>query len=233
MDPTQDAMTPQANSSKYLDDAEPNVSPEEQAQYDQFMANALQLIYRDGNDGGEVRPEVLTALRVKEPTDNAQKSVSLPDDKQQAPVAVAEPQAQPDQGSPPEQGAQPGSPAKGRVEIMALAQATVTIVGQLDDSAKKAGSPITDDVLQHGSLDVLRELAEIAGAAKIHDYNEQDIMGAYAQAIDIYRPKLIADGRTDESTLKEQFSQLNNADQAGKLGEVLPGMGDAAQPPQQ
>lgn len=231
--PPMDAPPVQDQSSKYLDDAEPNVTPEEQAEYDQFMENALQLIYNDGEEGGEVRPEVLKALKIG---GKPKKGAATTAPAKAAPEPPRDPNApSPDpavQAAPPVEAAPTAKPAEGdipaddnkREAILTLANATVAIVTQLDDSARQAGKPVSDDVLQHGSLDVLRELGEIADTAQFYDYSEKDIMGAYAQAVDMYRPKLIADGRTDEGTLKEQFNQLNGADAAGKLGEVLPGV---------
>lgn len=170
--------------SPYLEEGQPNVSPEEQAEYDQFMGNATQLIYGDDE---QVRPEVLQALQ-----------------------------------SPPEkppEGEQAMNP-----NIMALAQAAVTIITRLDDSAREQNKVISDDVLIHGAVAVIEELGEIAGAAKIYDYSEEDLTGAFQLAVDMYRPKAIADGRTSEETLKGQFGELNEADAAGKLGDVLPGL---------
>lgn len=181
------AMTPepQADPSQVADD-ESNVTPEEQAEYDQFMQNALTLMYESGDDGGQVRPQVIDALRAAE-------------------------------GG----GQQEGGP---NPAILALANAAVTVVGQLDDSARKAGKPVSDDVLYHGGVAVIEELAEIAEAAKIHDYSEEDMTGAFAQALDMYRSKAIQDGRTSEETLKGQFAEINDAEAAGRLGDVLPGL---------
>lgn len=183
---------PPQTASQPLDEEQGNVSPEEQAQYDQFMENALTLIYVQGQDGGEVRPEILQALQV-----------------------------QPEEGAPQE-----GTP---NPAVLALAQTTVTIVSQLDDSAREAGQPVTDDVLYHGGLAVTEELAEVADAAKLYDYTEEDIAGAFAQAVDMYREKAIADGRTDKQTLEGQFNEVNQAEAAGQLDSVLPGLGGAPQ----
>lgn len=168
--------------SKYVEDGEPNVTPEEQAEYDQFMENALTLIYGDG----QVRPEVLQALQVGEQ--------------------------------------QPNGP---NPAILALAQTAVTIVSKLDDSAREAGKPVSDDVLMHGGEAVVEELGEVSEAAGIYDYSEEELTGAFQQAIDMYRPKAIQDGRTSEDTLKGQFAEINEAESAGRLGDVLPGLGEA------
>lgn len=178
-------------------DGESNVTPEEQAEYDQFMQNALTLLYESGEDGGQVRPQVLDALKAGN-------------------------SGQQQEGGP--------NPA-----ILALAHAAVTVVAQLDDSARKAGKPVSDDVLYHGGVAVIEELAEIAEAAKIHDYSEEDMTGAFAQALDMYRSKAIEDGRTSEETLKGQFAEINEAEAAGTLGDVLPGLpgATAGEPPVQ
>ena len=172
--------------SKYLEEGEPNVSPEEQAEYEMFMNNAADLMYSD-EGGAKVRPEIIEALSVG-------------------------PGAEPQQ-----EGANPA--------IMALAQTAVTIITRLDDTAREQNKVLLDDVLMHGGVAIIEELGEIADAAKIYDYTPEDLTGAVQMAIDMYRPKAIADGRTSEETLKGQFAELNEADSAGRLGDVLPGLG--------
>lgn len=239
----------QPDPSKYVADGEPNVTPEEQAEYDQFMHNAAELIYRDGQDGGEVRPEVLQILKAGADKGGPPPAPGAPpappaDPNQPAPPAApvdpsqpapppSAPPASPDKGllAPTDQAPAPNAPpsdpadAAKRPAIMALSQATVSIVGQLDDSARQAGKPISDDVLMHGGKDVLEELATVAETAKIYSYTQEDLTGAYAQAVDMYRPKAIQDGRTSQETLKGQFQEVNDAEAAGKLGDVLPGLG--------
>jgi len=173
----------------YVDDAEGNVSPEEQAEYEQFVNNAYSFMY----EGGKVKPEIIQALDVK---------------------ATDDPNA-------------PNAPQ------MALANAAVQVVSKLDASARQAGQPVSDDVLYHGAVAVIEDLAEIARNANIKDFSEEEMGGALMNAIDMYRPKLIADGRTSEETLKAQFAELDQADKAGKLGDVLPGFGGqtVGQPP--
>jgi hypothetical protein len=108
--------------------------------------------------------------------------------------------------------------------ILALAQSAVTIVGKLDDSAAQAGKQISDDVLFHGAQAVIEELVEVAEAAQIHEFTEEDVNGAFFQAIDLYRPKLIESGRTTEEELKGLFAEINEADAQGSLGQMLPGL---------
>lgn len=171
--------------SRYTDEADSNVSPEEQAQYTKFEENYMRMIY---TPEGEVNPDVL-------------KSLSEP-----APL-------------PPEmEGEAPPPP------IAALATTAVTIVQSLDDSAREAGKPLTDDVLVQGGIAVIEELAEIAEAASIYDYSEDEMSGAATVAMNMYRDKAIADGRTDEQTLASQWDEIQKANQEGRDNELLGAM---------
>jgi hypothetical protein len=185
---TQPPMMPEAEPAM---DAEPlpNVSPEEQAVYEQFVKNAAGFLYKEN---GKVEPTVLQALEVPE--------------------------------SDPES---PGNP-----RIMALANAAFQIVKKLDVSAIEQDMPLPDEILYHGGMEVIEELGEIAAAAGIYDYSEEDLSGAFFQAIDLFRDHAIASGRTNAEVLKGQFEEIAEADKAGKLGEVLPGLGgEGAAPP--
>lgn len=164
-------------------DEEPNVSPEEQEQYNQFMEKAADLIYTDDH---EVEPTILEALRVPPETEG------------------------PEGGSPP---------------IMALANSAFQIVKKLDSSASEQGISISDDVLAHAGQEIVEEIGEVARAANIYDYDEDELTGAYLQAIDLFRDYAIASGRTSKETLVAQFGEIEEADKAGKLGDIMPGMG--------
>lgn len=178
-----DQGAPTAGPAASQDDQVPNVSPEEQAEYETFVTKASDIIH--GGKSEKVMPEILQAL----------------------------------------QPAKEGATDKGNPAVLALAQTAVSVVQKLDDAATQAGTPISDDVLYHGTTEVLGMLGDIAQAAGIHDYTEDEMGGAMFQAIDLYRPIAIETGRTSEETLKGQFGEVVQADEAGKLGDVLPGAG--------
>lgn len=60
--PDEGAAPAPRDESRYVEDGEPNVSPEEQGQYDEAVQNALRLLY----DQGDVRPQILESLKVDE-----------------------------------------------------------------------------------------------------------------------------------------------------------------------
>jgi hypothetical protein len=117
-----------------------------------------------------------------------------------------------------------------------LANTTVRIVVMLQTSAQKANDPVSDDVLMHGGKALLEELAEVSEAAGIHTYSEKEMEGAWYRGLDLWRDEETKAGNLNPDDLKEQFGQIQQADQEGKLNELLPGI-DAvtkgAQPQQQ
>ena len=170
--------------SRYVSEEDGNVTPEEQAQFDQFADNMFKLIYTADDKGGQVRPEVLQALQAA----NEQQAENLKG-----------------QAAPP--------------HIITLATLAVEITQRLDDTAREAGQPLEDSVLIEGGKTVIEELGQVAEAAGIYDYSEDDLSGALAVAADMYRDKAIADGRATEDGLKQEFSGLLEADDAGTLNE--------------
>lgn len=173
------------DASRYTDDEDSNVTPEEQAQYSKFEENYLKMLY---GENGEVNPDVLESL--------------------------ANPAA-----TPPEMEGQAPPPP-----VAALATTAVTIIQTLDDSAREAGKPVSDDVLLQGGIAVIEELAEIADAAQIYDYTEDEMSGAATVVMNMYRDKAIADGRTDEATLNQEWSEIQQANQEGRDSELLGAM---------
>lgn len=153
-----------------------NVSPEEQAQYDEFVTNGMQLIYNKDGIG-----QLLQAV------------------------------------------AGDGNPIEG------LAHAMVTIVTRLEDSARDQGKEISGDVKYHGSVELLEQVAELASAAGIHDFTEEEMESAMFMALDLYRAKREQDGTLPVGELQEDMNELVAADQQGRLEELLPGVSEYAQ----
>lgn len=114
-------------------------------------------------------------------------------------------------------------PAAGNTAVQALANTAVQVVQKLDVASKEAGAQVSDDVLYHGGAEVVEMLAEVAEEGGIYTFTEEEIQGAFFQAVDSYRSIAQAMGRTDEETLKQQFGEVVAADEQGKLGELLPG----------
>lgn len=155
---------------------ESNVSPEEQEQYNAFVANGMNLIYEEKGLQNMVK--------------------SLDGD---------------------------GNPVGG------LANTLVNVVSRLEGSAEQSGKPIDDDVLYHGSVELLEQLAEMAEKANVHEFSEEDLESALYLALDQYREAKQQQGKLPEDGLKSDFQQIMQAEQNGTLNDILPGVEEYAQ----
>jgi hypothetical protein len=165
----------------------PNVSPDEQKQYEEFVTGGLALIYDGEGKAAHVRPGILKLLD-NDPSDlrailNAQELKEF-------------------------------SP------LVAIAATTVVVVVEL----QKLGGDETpgDDIVMHGAVAILEELAEIWMRRNKQQLGEDDVHKALSMAADIYREVGADAGLVDENALKDQFSSLVKADKEGKLAEVSP-----------
>lgn len=152
-----------------------NVSPEEQAEYEQFVTNGMQLMYNE-----ELMPQLLERI----------------------------------------EGA--GNPVEG------LANAAAMVVMRLEDSAEGQERAISEDVKFHGGTELLEQMAELAQEAGIHEYSEEEVESAFYLALDIYRSTRQEQGKLSMDEINQEMQSLVQADQAGRLNEVLPGIEQAA-----
>tara|TARA_Y100000310_G_scaffold315824_1_gene366857 strand:- start:3318 stop:4037 length:720 start_codon:yes stop_codon:yes gene_type:complete len=155
-------------------DETPNVSPQEQQQYDQFVGNGMKLIFAEG-----ARDQIAERIRQSDP-------------------------------------------------IEGLAAATVMVVKRLSESAEAKGTQIPNDVLLHGGLEIMGNIAELAEAANVHKYSEDDIEQAMYQALDQYGTQELESGRLDKEGIAQDFQAMMEADQAGRIDEILPGIEEKA-----
>lgn len=100
-----------------------------------------------------------------------------------------------------------------------LAVTAVSMALFIDASAKEQGVEVSDEILYNAGSEIVEILAELAEAANIHQYSDQDMEGAWYRALDLYRQ---VGPRADQDALGEQFAVVANADKEGKLGELLP-----------
>ena len=105
-----------------------------------------------------------------------------------------------------------------------LSMTAVTIVKELVNSAKSAGTEIDATVLFHAGTAIIEELVEVAEAAKIAEYDEEAMEGALYQALDMYREEGTAAGTVNPEPLKAEFEMLKAANEEGRLADLLPGI---------
>lgn len=157
------------------DEDQPNVSPEEQAQYDAFVETGLNLIADDRFEGALLK-----------------------------------------------------SLGGSKDPILSLASTAVNVVNRLEAAAAKKGQEIPGDIVLHGGEELVRALAEMAGAAQIHKYTPEEIEGAFYRAADMYREEKQARGEIDQAGAQKDIEELKAAEASGQIDQVLPGASEAA-----
>ena len=106
------------------------------------------------------------------------------------------------------------------------AAATGTVVVMLaEQQVEASGQQVPNDVLFHAGAEILEYVINVSDSAGIHDFSEEDIERVTFRAMDLYRT---AAPRADQEALAQEFGQVVEADKAGQLGALLPGMGGAA-----
>lgn len=151
-------------------DAPPNVSPEEQAEYTAFVETALNLITDDGSEQA-----ILGSLKgSKDP-------------------------------------------------VLSLASTALNVVKRVEAAAAAKGTKVPGEIILHGGEEIVSALAEMAGAAQIHDYTPEEISGAFYRAADMYREDKQSRGEIDEAAAKSDLEELKAADASGQLDQVVPG----------
>ena len=116
-----------------------------------------------------------------------------------------------------------GNPREG------LADTAANVVKRLIDSAvDNGGGGLTGDVVMHGGLAIVEDLAEVQREAGIADLSEEEIEGAYYRAADRVREALQKDGTLDGAPFWEDMRAMVRANEAGNLDDVVPGAEEAA-----
>ena len=151
------------------EEEEPNVTEQEQEQYDLTVGNAFKLIYSEGS-----MEKILPTLN----------------------------------------------------SVEGLANAVAHIFSRLNDTAKRSGRPIPPDVLFKGGEEVLGRLAELAESGGVKTFAAEEIEQALYRAVDTFQVLQQKTGNLDPSAAADEFADLLDADEKGRLGELLP---DAAE----
>lgn len=184
-----------------------NASPEEQQMYEQFVRAAMDVIYPGG--GQQVAPQILADLKGQfDPQVLAmfeQAEPALTDSPQDSAAATA-------------------------VVLTLMLDQKMGLGAKANEQAQNPNpdpnEPDHGAVLLHGGKAIVEELLEVSEAAKIHDFNDQDIEAVWARANSLYLVAGEAMGApgANREALKGEFSKLVEADKAGQLNKVLPGL---------
>lgn len=230
-------MAPEAGEAPEQEGAEP-ATPEEQQLYEQFVNQAMDVIYPPDRKG-QVSPQIVADLKgqldskAAQLFEGAEPPLSgTPQDNVAATAVVltividgalgyskmAREQDQKNAQMPPEQ--EPGEEAQGQPEEPGEGMKPES------EPEDEVAAPDYNAVLLHGGKALIEELVEVAEAAKIHDFSEQDMEGIVYRAMDLYRVASENSGNPgyDQAGLSREFEGLVMADREGRVSSVLPGL---------
>jgi hypothetical protein len=193
--PTAPAAAPSDASEPLAAGGEP-ATPEEQAMYDEYVENAMEIIYPQGEQA-QVSPQVLAGLKGEWPPEITEMMAALD------PPLSTEP-------------------------LDNIAATAVVLTMMLEGSAATAGQPMPDEVIWHGGAEIVEELVDLGEDLGLFELGEEEVEQAFYRATDIYRQ---VSPRMDEQAqegLMSDFEQVVAADREGRLGDIIPGMSEAA-----
>lgn len=177
---------------------------QEQAAYDEFAAALTDVLY-PSDTPGEVFPQILANIK----GDFDPQVLGLFDG------------AEPPLTSSPQ-------------DTVAATSVLVTLVvdkklGLLEQALAAEEQGGADDfspeaVLMEGGKLAVEELIEIAEAAKVHDFAEEEVDGTFYRALDLFRVAQEKVNPRVVQSLQRGFEQIRAADQAGEASKILPGL---------
>jgi hypothetical protein len=110
--------------------------------------------------------------------------------------------------------------AGGDNPVAGLANTAAMVVARVEESAEEGGQELPDGVVLHAGMEILSDLANLAGEAGIHDFTDEEIEAATYQAMDRYRE--IRGDKIDGEKYAAEFEQLKQADASGELDQQFP-----------
>lgn len=111
--------------------------------------------------------------------------------------------------------AKAGDPKEGVAAVASM------VVMRIEDSARKGGVQLSDDVVFHAGREIVEDLADLAKKAKIHDFSDEETEGAFYRALDLYRDVKAKKGGIDQKAADQEFAGILQADREGRLDQMV------------
>lgn len=92
----------------------------------------------------------------------------------------------------------------------ALASIAAGVVQRVFAGAKKKGTPIPMEVMVHGGLEVVQQVADFATAAGVQGIEPDEVETAYYLAADKVKEALVASGDLDLSNAEQDLEQVRS-----------------------
>ncbi|MEQ1888041.1 MAG: hypothetical protein ABL951_02540 [Alphaproteobacteria bacterium] len=116
----------------------------------------------------------------------------------------------------------------GSEPVEALGGVAAMVASRVTAAAVKAGDRIDPAIVLAALEEIIPDLAEFAQESGARKFTQEEIDGAFIRAVDQYRETETRNGNVDPQEFAADFEEMMRADQAGRLGEVAPALGNPA-----
>ena len=110
-----------------------------------------------------------------------------------------------------------------------VGEAAASVFLRVEAAADEQGIEIPGDVAFQGGVEIVENVADIALAAGIADLDDDELERALLTGLDTVREVKAQRGDLDQEAAQADLRRLAEAEQAGRLDQVLPGIEGAAQ----
>jgi len=105
--------------------------------------------------------------------------------------------------------------------IEAIAQATLSVVGRLEESAAQNGMKISDAAKIHGSNQLMGEVISVAEAAGMQPLNEEQRYQAFSLAVSKYIDKAVKSGKMTKEQLMQMSQEAQQSPEGQKIAQQM------------
>lgn len=120
---------------------------------------------------------------------------------------------------------------KGSSPVESVGPLVAMVMTRVDDAAADAGDALTDDVLFHGSRELVEDLLDLHAMVNGATPDDEQIEGTFNRAMLELARARAANGKADPAQAEEELKEMASADRRGGLGQMLPGIEGASEAP--
>lgn len=115
-----------------------------------------------------------------------------------------------------------------------LGEAAGSIMSRVEEVAAEGNVPADRDMLMQAGAEIFEQVAEAATEEGVYDFDKDDaaFQKAYLIAVDTTRQNAVAGGRLTDEQAQADFGEIAQADQDGRLDELMKSLGGEGVPQQ-
>lgn len=118
-------------------------------------------------------------------------------------------------------------------KVHGAAQVLASVVTRLYTSQVKQGQEPDPSIVLNGSWELLDNVIQLAMAAGMEDFSDDEREGAFYMAADLFRANLAKAGLLDENVVQQDVASLRAMEDSGQLSQMAQHFAPKGQAPQE